>query len=45
MLEQQTERAVRLCELGYRAFKVEPMMSTPRNVVELARRVRRELGP
>lgn len=45
MLAQQTERAVRLRELGYRAFKVEPMMSTPRHVVELARRVRRELGP
>jgi len=37
-------RAERLAELGYRAFKVEPMRSTPLDVVELARRFRRTLG-
>ncbi|MBS0205874.1 MAG: mandelate racemase/muconate lactonizing enzyme family protein [Planctomycetes bacterium] len=45
MIAQQTERAVRLQELGYRAFKVEPMMSSPRHVVEMARRVRQAIGP
>ena len=45
MIAQQTARAMQLLELGYRAFKVEPMMSSPRDVVEMARRVRRELGP
>ncbi len=45
MFTQQTERVERLLELGYRAFKVEPMMSSPREVVELARRTRRLLGP
>lgn len=45
MFAQQVARAERLAELGYRAFKVEPMMSTPRDVVELARRARAALGP
>jgi L-alanine-DL-glutamate epimerase-like enolase superfamily enzyme len=45
MFAQQTERAERLLELGYRAFKVEPMMSSPQDVVELARQVRETLGP
>lgn len=45
MIAQQTERAARLLELGYRAFKVEPMMSSPRMVVEMARRARAVLGP
>jgi len=45
MVAQQTERAARLLELGYRAFKVEPMMSSPRMVVEMARRARAVLGP
>lgn len=44
MFRQQADRAVRLAELGYRAFKVEPMMSSPADVVELARRTRNELG-
>ena len=38
------KRVEQLLELGYRAFKVEPMMSTPRDVVELARRTRQLLG-
>jgi L-alanine-DL-glutamate epimerase-like enolase superfamily enzyme len=44
MFRQQVDRAVRLAALGYRAFKVEPMMSTPEDVVELARRFRTALG-
>lgn len=45
MFDQQVRRAVELAELGYRAFKIEPMFSTPRDVVELTRRTRRALGP
>jgi L-alanine-DL-glutamate epimerase-like enolase superfamily enzyme len=45
VLTEQVERAVALRALGYRAFKVEPMNSTLETVVELARRVRAELGP
>jgi L-alanine-DL-glutamate epimerase-like enolase superfamily enzyme len=45
MFSQQVERIEQLAALGYRAFKVEPMISSPRDVVELARRARRALGP
>ena len=44
MFTQQVARAERLAELGYRAFKVEPMFSTPADVVEMARRFRKSLG-
>ena len=44
MFTQQLQRVERLLELGYRAFKVEPMMSSPRDVVELAKRARKLLG-
>jgi L-alanine-DL-glutamate epimerase-like enolase superfamily enzyme len=44
MFTQQLQRIERLLELGYRAFKVEPMMSSPKDVVELARRARKLLG-
>lgn len=44
MFTQQVARAEKLAALGYRAFKVEPMLSTPEDVVELARRFRRHLG-
>jgi L-alanine-DL-glutamate epimerase-like enolase superfamily enzyme len=44
MFAQQVARAERLASLGYRAFKVEPMMSTPTDVVEIARRFRQALG-
>ncbi|MFW6039354.1 MAG: mandelate racemase/muconate lactonizing enzyme family protein [bacterium] len=44
MIRQQTERAVQLAELGYRAFKAEAMMSTPTDVVALARSVRQAIG-
>lgn len=45
MIAQQADRAAKLLELGYHAFKVEPMMSSPRDVVEMARRARQVLGP
>lgn len=45
MFRQQTQRVEQLLDRGYRAFKVEPMMSTPGDVVELARRTRKLLGP
>jgi L-alanine-DL-glutamate epimerase-like enolase superfamily enzyme len=44
MFAQQVSRAERLAALGYRAFKIEPMMSAPADVVELARRFRKVLG-
>lgn len=44
MFAQQVGRAERLAGLGYKAFKVEPMMSSPADVVELARRFRKALG-
>lgn len=45
MIRQQVERAERLAERGYRAFKIEPMMSSPKRVLELARAARAALGP
>lgn len=44
MFTQQLQRMDRLLELGYRAFKVEPMMSSPSDVIELTRRARKLLG-
>lgn len=44
MFSQQIGRAEQLAVLGYRAFKVEPMMCTPHDVVELARRFRKTIG-
>jgi len=44
MFSQQVARIEHLASLGYRAFKVEPMISSPRDVVELARRARQVLG-
>lgn len=45
MFAQQVDRALRLAELGYRAVKVEPMFSSPADVIEMARRARAALGP
>lgn len=45
MVESQVERALFLQERGYRAFKVEPMMSSAENVIKLATRAREALGP
>jgi L-alanine-DL-glutamate epimerase-like enolase superfamily enzyme len=44
VLAQQVERAVKLRELGFRAFKIEPMRSTPETVVDLARLTREAIG-
>ncbi len=44
MFSQQLNRIEQLLDIGYRAFKVEPMMSTPKDVVELARRSRKLIG-
>ncbi|HEY2909182.1 MAG TPA: mandelate racemase/muconate lactonizing enzyme family protein [Gemmataceae bacterium] len=44
MFAQQIGRAERLAGLGYKAFKLEPMMCSPGDVVELARRFRKSLG-
>lgn len=44
VLTQQVARVVRLHELGYRAFKVEPLSQPPDVIVELARRVREAVG-
>ncbi|MFH1569255.1 MAG: mandelate racemase/muconate lactonizing enzyme family protein [Gemmatimonadota bacterium] len=45
VLRQQVERVVRLRELGYRAFKVEPMRQTRQTIVELTRLAREAVGP
>ncbi len=45
MMRQQVARAETLLAEGFRAFKAEPMMSCPANVVELARRMRACIGP
>lgn len=44
MFTQQVKRAETLATLGYKAFKLEPMMCTPDEVVELAARFRKTLG-
>ena len=45
VLRQQVERVARLRQLGYRAFKVEPMRQTRRTIVELVRQTREAAGP
>lgn len=45
ILRQQVERCERLAAAGYRAFKIEPMHSSPETVVELVKRTRAALGP
>ncbi len=45
MIAQQVARCETLAALGFRAFKVEPLMSTPQRVIELVRAVRKALGP
>ena len=45
MVRQQIERCEQLARLGFRAFKVEPLMSTPARIVELVEAVRHALGP
>ena len=45
VLQQQVERVVVLRELGYRAFKIEPMRQTREAIVELTRLTRQAVGP
>ncbi|MCJ8331666.1 MAG: mandelate racemase/muconate lactonizing enzyme family protein, partial [Lentisphaeria bacterium] len=45
MHEMQIDRVHQLKELGYLAFKMEPMMSSEENILELARRGREAIGP
>jgi len=45
VLHEQVDRVVRLRELGYRAFKVEPMNQSRETIVELTRRTREAIGP
>lgn len=45
MISEQLERIEILLREGFRAFKVEPMRSTPDAVVECARQARRLIGP
>jgi L-alanine-DL-glutamate epimerase-like enolase superfamily enzyme len=45
VLREQVERAVTLCEAGFRALKVEPMYSEPKTIVELAQLTREAIGP
>ncbi|MBI2191801.1 MAG: mandelate racemase/muconate lactonizing enzyme family protein [Planctomycetes bacterium] len=45
LVREHLERIERLRAEGFRAFKVEPMRSSPQTVVELARQARRLLGP
>jgi len=45
VLTQQIEKLTRLCDMGFRAVKVEPMRSTPQTIVDLTRRAREALGP
>lgn len=45
VLTEQVERVVTLRELGYRAFKIEPMKQPPETIIELTRRTREAIGP
>lgn len=45
MIAEQVGHCERLAGLGFRAFKVEPLMSTPGRIVALVRAVRQALGP
>jgi L-alanine-DL-glutamate epimerase-like enolase superfamily enzyme len=45
VLTEQVERVVTLRELGYRAFKIEPMKQPPATIIELTRRTRAAIGP
>jgi L-alanine-DL-glutamate epimerase-like enolase superfamily enzyme len=45
VLREQIELVERMCSLGYRAVKIEPLRSTPDTIVELTRRAREVIGP
>lgn len=44
VLKEQVDRVVKLRELGYRAFKIEPMKQPPETIIELTRRTREAIG-
>ncbi|WP_097047194.1 mandelate racemase/muconate lactonizing enzyme family protein [Flagellimonas pacifica] len=44
MIETQIENCLVLKELGYRAIKVEPLMSTSARIIELVTKVREAIG-
>lgn len=45
MIPEQMMRIEQLLEMGFRAFKIEPMCSAPPDVVECARQARALIGP
>ena len=45
MVETQVENCLRLKRLGYKAMKLEPLMSSSARIVELATKARDVLGP
>jgi L-alanine-DL-glutamate epimerase-like enolase superfamily enzyme len=44
VLQEQVERVVKLSELGYRAFKIEPLNQPDETIIELTRRTRAAIG-
>ena len=45
VLKEQVDRVLRLRELGYRAFKVEPLGQTSQTIIDLTRLTREAIGP
>ena len=45
VLKEQVERVLKLRELGYRAFKVEPLNQTTETIIDLTRSTREAVGP
>ena len=45
VLKEQVERVLKLRELGYRAFKVEPLNQTTETIIDLTRMTREAVGP
>lgn len=45
MIETQVDHCLKLQSMGYKAVKLEPLMSTSRRVIELVTRAREALGP
>lgn len=45
VVKQQVDRVMRLHDLGYRAFKIEPLHQPAETIIELTRRTRAAIGP
>jgi len=45
VLKEQVARVVKLRDLGYRAFKIEPLRQPPETIIELTRLTREAIGP